>query len=383
MASSLSILAPTRYPWRFNSPRQSRHRIAVRNFLPLNYISNKIEGITIFNPLPPRRFDLIHAFNRIPISRLPFVIGFESHLPRGFGIEGSGFFRYMTDRIADKRCRAVVATSQFARRTFVKMHESSAHRDILNEKLHVRLPNIRIEEIDDALDGPITETIRVVFVGNHFGRKGGCVTLRMAELAYARRLPILFEVISKFEVGRLSWTDPLKPGYFDRYRKLLELPNVRYHGALPNAAVLAAIRHAHFTVLATFSDTFGYSAIEAMANYTPVIATAQGALPEFIQHGKNGILLDLDTDEIGEWLHRGKDRTTDDFARQHGEEVDRLADAALDAVMGFAANGTEYCALRRNARMTAVALFSADRATSYWDELYERSVNGVVVQDCE
>ena len=119
MSRSLSILAPTRYPWKFNSPKHSRHRISVRHFLPLNYISKKIEGITIFNPLPPRHFDLIHAFNRIPITWLPFIIGFESHLPRGFGIENSAFtFRYMTSRLASDNCRAIIATSEFARRTF-------------------------------------------------------------------------------------------------------------------------------------------------------------------------------------------------------------------------------------------------------------------------
>jgi hypothetical protein len=34
------------------------------------------------------KFHLIHAFNRIPISDLPFLISFELDLPRGLGIEG-------------------------------------------------------------------------------------------------------------------------------------------------------------------------------------------------------------------------------------------------------------------------------------------------------
>ena len=152
----------------------------------------------------------------------------------------------------------------------------------------MRLPNILIGEARDACDASVREPIRVVFVGNHFGRKGGCVTLRMAELAMLKKLPIVFHIISKFEVGASSWTDPLTPGYFDRYRELLSLPNVRNHGSLPNASVLDFIQGAHFAILTTLSDTFGYSAIEAMASYTPVIATAQGALPEFIEHNKMG-----------------------------------------------------------------------------------------------
>jgi glycosyltransferase involved in cell wall biosynthesis len=381
MRHPLSILAPTRYPWRFNSPRQSRHRIAIRNFLPLNYISKKIEGITIFNPLPPRHFDLIHAFNRIPISGLPFVIGFESHLPRGFGIERSAFFRFMTSRLAKDNCRAIIATSNFARRMFLKMHERTQLHDLLYKKIRVRLPNILISDTGDAFDPRSGEQIRLVFVGNHFGRKGGCVTLRMAELAIEKRLPILFDIVSKFEVGPPSWTDPLTPAYFDRYRNLLTLSNVRYHGSLANTAVVELIRQAHFVILTTFSDTFGYSAIEAMANYTPVVGTAQGALPEFIEHKKNGVLLDLATDEFGEWMHLKADRETDAFARRHHAEIERLADAALDAVMRLAASSSEYGKLRQNARATAVKLFSAKDANKYWDDLYESAVRGVIAPE--
>jgi glycosyltransferase involved in cell wall biosynthesis len=378
MDRPLFILAPIRYPWRFNSPKHSIHQISVRTFAPLNYLSKKVEGFTIFNPLPPTHFDLIHTFNRIPISTLPFVIGFESHLPRAFGIEKSPLFKLLAARLASDKCRAIVATSKFASRLFMKMHANSRYRDRLFDKLHVRLPNILIDAAEDACTEPVQDLIQVVFVGNHFGRKGGCVTLRMAELAHARKLPILFHVISKFEVGAKSWTDPLVSGYFDHYRQLLSLPNVNYHGALPNASVISLIQHAHFAILATFSDTFGYSAIEAMAHYTPVIATTQGALPEFIENEKNGVLLELDTDESGEWIHLKDDRTTDRFAATHREEVERLAHGALDSIVKMASCEPRYRALRQNARSSAIRLFSATDADKYWDDLYDRAIEGVV-----
>jgi glycosyltransferase involved in cell wall biosynthesis len=257
------------------------------------------------------------------------------------------------------------------------MHERSRYRDCLYQKIKVRLPNVLIGEARDAYDASAQEPIRVLFVGNHFGRKGGCVTLRMAELAITKKLPIVFDIVSKFEVGPASWTDPLTPGYFDRYRELMSLSNVRYHGALPNKSVIELIQRAHFAILTTFSDTFGYSAIEAMANYTPVIATTQGALPEFIEHNKNGILLDLPTDEFGEWTYLSADRTTEEFARRHREEIERLADAALNAVVTLTAHARQYRELRRNARATAVNLFSAKDANDYWDDLYEVSVRRI------
>jgi glycosyltransferase involved in cell wall biosynthesis len=377
-ARQLRILAPTRYPWRFNSPRHSKHQIDIRNFVPLNYLSKKIEGITIFNPFPPRRFDLIHAFNRIPISTLPYVIGFESHLPRGFGIETSAFFKFMTRRLASTSCRAIVAMSNSARRFFLHMHASSPYYHELCSKLHVRFPNMILDPIDDLCQSAIGEHVRVCFVGQHFGRKGGCVALRMAELAFERKLPLFFDVVSSFVVGRDSWTDPTDPGYFDRYRQLLDLPNVRYHGSLPNSAVHKLLLTAHFSLLATFSDTFAYSAIEAMANYVPVVATTQGALPEFIRDGFNGVLLDLATDEFGEWIHLHDDRSSPAYAALHRAEIERLAHVALDRILSAAADPKGYAALRQNARATALRLFSADDASLFWDGIYEYAVDGVI-----
>jgi hypothetical protein len=68
------------------------------------------------------------------------------------------------------------------------------------------------------------------------------------------------------------------------------------------------------------------------------------------------------------------DRTTDNFARLHREEIERLADAALHAVERLTANRQEYREMRRNARATAASLFSAKDASEYWDDLYEVSM---------
>jgi glycosyltransferase involved in cell wall biosynthesis len=346
--------------------------------VPLNYISKKIEGVTVFNPLPLKRFDLIHAFNRIPISTLPYIIGFESHLPRGFGIETSLLFRYMTERLVSDKCRAIVAISQFARRIFLKAHDGSPYLSELSSKLHVRLPNMFIPITQDTCPSPSADRIRVLFVGNHFARKGGYVALRIAELAYQRKLPLRLDIVSQFQIGSASWTDPIDPTYFDQFRKLLALPNVHNHGTLPNSDVLNLVREAHFSLLTTFSDTFGFSAMEAMANYCPVIATRQGALPEFIHDEVNGIVLDIETNEFGEWIHLGDDRSSVSFAKLHRDEVERLAQSAFHSILTLVANPSAYRAMRQSARSTAIRLFGADDANHYWDDLYDHAIKGVV-----
>jgi glycosyltransferase involved in cell wall biosynthesis len=376
MSKPLSVLTPVGYSPRFNSPRRSRHRVSARHFLPFNYISPKTEGITVFNPWPPTKFHLIHAFNRIPISGLPFLISFERDLPRGLGIEGSAFLRVMTKHLASDKCRAIIAISEYARRMFLAVHDSSPYYEAFHQKLHLRRPNIPIEPAEDAFGGLSREPIRLAFIGNHFGRKGGCVALRIAELAIEKHYPVVVDVVSKFQID--SWVDPIDASYFDRYRKLLELPNVHYHRSLPNKAVIDLLKKAHFEILATFSDTFGYSAIEAMSNFTPVIATPVGALPEFISDGENGICLDFSTNALGEWIHHEANRSTAAFAALHRDEVERLARSALHRIVELTAKPEKYSAMRRSARSTAVEFFAADDATRYWDELYEQAVCGIV-----
>jgi glycosyltransferase involved in cell wall biosynthesis len=372
---SLNILAPARYPWRFNGPRNSSHNISVRKFLPFNYISRKLEGVTVYNPLPLRHFDIIHAFNRIPIGMTPFLIGFESHLPRAFGMEGTVFCRKMREILASDRCRAIVAISEFAKREFLRQHSCAEEYDTLKAKLQVRSPNLAVAENPGARDKYAGREIRLLFVGSHFGRKGGSVAVRMAEIALRRNIPLLVDVVSDLQVGATSWTDPIMPGYFDGDIALLKLPNVRYHGRLPNKAVLNLITQAHFALLPTFSDSFGYSAIEAMAVGTPVIATAQAALPEFIRDGQNGILLPLATDQFGEWIHcNHRDRASLTYAKLHREEIGRLAELAVERVLTVTADPKVYYALRREALATAEALFSADAANEFWDNFYRKLV---------
>ncbi|MEA2737871.1 MAG: hypothetical protein QOH05_1178 [Acetobacteraceae bacterium] len=377
-----TILAPTRYPWRFNGPANSRHRIENRDFLPLNYLSPKIEGVTLFKPWPPRSFDLVHAFNRIPAGRRPFVIGFESHLPRAFGIEGGRLWNWMTEALAGDRCRGIVAISEFSRRMFLAQHahatKSVAARAALSGKLHMRFPNLALPPEASLVAADSGNEIRLVFVGNHFARKGGCVAVVMADLARARGIPLVLDIVSRLEMGGTIWTDPTDSAVFQPYLALLGKPNVRVHRDLPNAEVLALLRRAHMSVLTTFGDTFGYSALESLANGTPVLATRQGALPEVISHNENGILLDLPVTAEGEWMHLGApDRTTPRFIRTWNDEVHRLAEQGLDALVEVAGNGRMQ-AMRRAARRSAER-YSPGHATIWWDDFYDRACNGVVL----
>jgi glycosyltransferase involved in cell wall biosynthesis len=67
---------------------------------------------------------------------------------------------------------------------------------------------------------------------------------------------------------------------------------IRYHGPVGGARRVRALGQARAMLhLINFDEPFGLSVIEAMACGTPVIAIDRGSMPELIEHGVNGFLV--------------------------------------------------------------------------------------------
>ena len=194
-------------------------------------------------------------------------------------------------------------------------------------------------------------------------------------MAIEQGFPLKLDVVSRLECGAGVWTDPHDASFFTPYFEGLSAPNVRFRKGAPNADVLDLMRRSHFSLLTTFSDTFGFSAIESMASFTPVIGTRQGALGEFIRDGVNGLLLDLPVTSRGEWVYSAyAHRDTRDFEKIYRDEIERMAGEALAAIKTLHAEPERYRAMRREARRTADAKFNHVEAREFWDGLYDTSL---------
>ncbi|HSH05856.1 MAG TPA: glycosyltransferase family 4 protein [Anaerolineae bacterium] len=70
------------------------------------------------------------------------------------------------------------------------------------------------------------------------------------------------------------------------------LPNIRLLGHLPPHQLAAWRQHARLVLVPShWYETFGLTALEAMADARPVLASNHGALPELINHQETGFLL--------------------------------------------------------------------------------------------
>ncbi len=371
--SKLNILAPVGYPWDFSGPRHSKNNVKRKRFVPFNRIRGGLDGFTVFNPVDTWSSDLIHAFNRIPLNAKRFVIGYESHLPRFFGNHSSSYEKFLYGQLLSRRCKKIVGISRYAQNNFIEGLDNAdlkdEERSLLRGRLDIRYPNMDIPEWNDH--APVWEgEINLTFVGNHFSRKGGCTVLRMAELAFEQKLPYVFNIVSALQCGGSIWTDPSREEFYTPYLRLLSLPNVRHHKTLPNPEVMKLLERSHFSLLTTFADTFGYSAIESMAKGTPVICTNQGALPEFISDGVNGFsLAPATTQGAPDWRPDFNSRGNADFEQLFAGNVERLATGAVKKMTQIT-NPDQYANMRKAAHNTAKDFFDANTASAYWDELY-------------
>src|SRR5207237_3177037 len=81
--------------------------------------------------------------------------------------------------------------------------------------------------------------------------------------------------------------------YFEQYVKPHLSAQIEYVGEVSHGEKVELLQHARATLFPIeWEEPFGLVMIESMACGTPVVATRWGAVPEVIEHGRSGIILD-------------------------------------------------------------------------------------------
>ncbi len=108
-------------------------------------------------------------------------------------------------------------------------------------------------------------------------------------------------------------------------------PSIRYHGVVGGADRINALGSARALLhLINFDEPFGLSVIEAMACGTPVIAVRRGSMPELIEHGVTGMLVDtIDQAIAAVDAVADIDRAVVRRSVRERFSIDRMADAYL------------------------------------------------------
>jgi len=117
-----------------------------------------------------------------------------------------------------------------------------------------------------------TRMVKLLFVGGDFKRKGGEVLLECFRRYFQERCEL-----------HLVTQEPVRPG-----------PNLYvYNGVKPKSETLTRLfAEADLFVFPTLADCAPVAVTEALAASLPVISTRVGAIPESVQDGKTGLLVD-------------------------------------------------------------------------------------------
>jgi len=122
----------------------------------------------------------------------------------------------------------------------------------------------------------------LLFLGR-MSRDKGCH--RAIAVAMERELPLKI-------AGKMQ--EPREQEYFEEFvEPHLGVHGIEYLGEVSHGAKVELLQDARATLFPIdWEEPFGLVMIESMACGTPVIATNRGAVPEVIEHGRSGIIVD-------------------------------------------------------------------------------------------
>jgi glycosyltransferase involved in cell wall biosynthesis len=177
------------------------------------------------------------------------------------------------------------------------------------ERVHVVPPGLNIphEPLDQGARSKRTSK-KVLFIGRDFTRKAGPLVVEAFLRARAESdIPMELTI-----TGPATW--PLQGAIPE---------GIRFLGDVPLDTVRAELHDTDLFVMPSRFEAFGIVFIEALSMGVPVIGRRAFAMPEFIDHGRNGYLLDTDDAvALAALIHDGL--TNDamrDYVRQNADAI--------------------------------------------------------------
>ncbi len=149
-----------------------------------------------------------------------------------------------------------------------------------------------IELRDVAVNERLPErSLQVLFVGRLEPRKGIDVLLASIPAVLQHFPEIKFEIIGD---DKLVGTDgiPFKDAFLSKHAGEAWLTNVTFSGRVNQEELLGAYANCDIFVAPSRFESFGLVFLEAMRESKPVIGCDAGGMPEVVEHGKTGLLVE-------------------------------------------------------------------------------------------
>jgi glycosyltransferase involved in cell wall biosynthesis len=245
--------------------------------------------INRFNDCGLNSVDLYHFFNSITPVKKPWVVTFETTIPR---LDPD--FRRGLDWMAGKYCKKIIGYTKRAidaQNYYLDKH--SEYREAIQQKMMLLYPSQK-PIVENIFHKEFDKDIVFTITGSVFFLKGGWELLQVFERLRVEKAPVRLNVVSRLEVH--GYKDAhATPELVTKSKKILiSNPLIRHYDGLPNSDVLKLLKESHVGILPSYGETFGYSLLEAMACGCAAVSSSVSPFPEFIQDPW-GWLVDIPT----------------------------------------------------------------------------------------
>lgn len=208
------------------------------------------------------------------MNKLPTVVNVDMTSFQAYQVKTDPSFKwtYRPSFFIGKRCfdaaAQVVTWSEWARKSVIEDYK------IDEKKVTTIYPGVNIAKFrpPNNLKKDHQKPFKILFMGADFERKGG-----------PDLLEVFLEKFSETAELHLVTKAPIK----------CQHPKVHIHNDVKayTSKWLELYRQSDIFVMPTNADAFGYVFIEAMAMGLPVVATKINAIPEIVNHGATGFLV--------------------------------------------------------------------------------------------
>ena len=240
------------------------------------------------------KYDVIHFFNTISYSRKPWVLTFETLIPRfkvALQNRESNVEKLLTDpetikaleAISSDSCLAIIAISNSAKilqENFLDLFPK--YKSTILKKIIVIHPP---QEIYDGKNIPrnvlLKKTINATLVGHHFFRKGGREILNvLQEINSKDGVKVKLTIVSKLYPD--SYASLTKEDDVLAVQKFIKKNSewIEYYEILESGRVHEIMEDTDIGLLPSYAETYGYSVFEFQAHGVPVITTDIRSFPE-------------------------------------------------------------------------------------------------------
>lgn len=272
-----------------------RNLLGIRRRIPLKY--RTILNYLYYNVGSQPDCVLTHLFNSINLRNTPWIVTYESRLPRwGFrtGYRNSMNIRYGLERLASTSCKKIIAMSECAynlQSSFIRNFPSL--NDAILSKMIVVHP-AQVPMINHYSEKKCSEQNFVfTIVGHAFFRKGGLAILRAFDFLLDNKHPVELNIISHLSTEASG----AKADDVSEAKRIISKHPKQIHcfSELTNNNVIRLLCRTHVALLPSLDETYGFSVLEAQACGCPVITTNIRAFTE-INNGQIGWIIDLPLD---------------------------------------------------------------------------------------